>query len=150
MIIDFAPFKASAGLEVEDVAKRLADYGFHAPTVSWPIHDTIMPEPTESESKEQLDRFIEALTMIRQEIKDIETGKADRKNNVLKNSPHTLKVITSDTWDKPYSRQQAAFPAPWTRERKYWPTVGRIDGAYGDRNLICSCPPMEDVIASQD
>jgi len=150
MIIDFAPFKASAGLEVEDVAKRLADYGFHAPTVSWPIHDTIMPEPTESESKEQLDRFIEALTMIRQEIKDIETGKSDKKNNLLKNSPHTLKAITAEKWDRPYTRQQAAFPATWTREKKYWPTVGRIDGAYGDRNLVCSCAPMEDIIASQD
>jgi len=150
MIIDFAPFKASAGLEVEDVAKRLSDYGFHAPTVSWPIHDTIMPEPTESESKEQLDRFVEALRMIREEIRDIESGKADKKNNVLKNSPHTLKVITADKWDRPYTRQQAAFPAPWTVNQKYWPTVGRIDGAHGDRNLVCSCPPMDDIIASQD
>lgn len=149
MIIDFAPFKQTAGLAVEDVAKRLADYGFHAPTVSWPIHDTIMPEPTESESKESIDQFIEALKMIREEIREIESGKADKLNNVLKNSPHTLKSITSDKWDKPYGREKAAFPAPWTREKKYWPTVGRIDGAYGDRNLVCSCPPMDDLIKNQ-
>eukprot|EP01114_Cavostelium_apophysatum_P003367 TRINITY_DN1319_c0_g3_i1.p1 TRINITY_DN1319_c0_g3~~TRINITY_DN1319_c0_g3_i1.p1 ORF type:complete len:1010 (-),score=304.66 TRINITY_DN1319_c0_g3_i1:65-3094(-) len=149
LILDFAPFKATADVGVEDVAKRLADYGFHAPTVSWPIHDTMMPEPTESESKEEMDRFVEALRLIRQEIKDIETGKADKKNNPLRNAPHTLKSVTSDNWTRPYTREQAAFPAPWTRKQKFWPSVERIDGAFGDRNLICSCPPMEDLIANQ-
>jgi len=150
MIIDFAPFKDSTGVGVEDVAKRLSDYGFHAPTVSWPIHDTIMPEPTESESKEELDRFVWALRKIREEISDIETGKSDKLNNPLKNAPHTLKVVTAEKWERPYSREVAAFPAPWTKNNKYWPTVGRIDGAYGDRNLVCTCPPIEDLIAAQN
>jgi len=148
MIIDLSPFKV-AGIEAEDVSKRLADYGFHAPTMSWPIHDTMMAEPTESESKQTIDQFCDALLSIRSEIKAVEEGKVDKVNNVLKNSPHTLKLIMSDKWDKPYTRQQAAFPSLWVRKNKYWPTVGRIDGAFGDRNLICSCPPMEDLVAKQ-
>jgi len=141
-ILDFAPFK-TADVSVEDVAKRLIDYGFHAPTMAWPIHDTLMIEPTESEPKEELDRLVEALISIRQEIRDIEEGKADRQNNVLRNAPHTVKVVTSDKWDRPYSREKAAFPDPRLRSSKYWPTVGRIDSVYGDRNLICTCPPLE-------
>jgi glycine dehydrogenase len=138
-IVDTRAFKASAGIEVEDIAKRLMDYGFHAPTVSFPVPGTLMIEPTESESREELDRFCEAMLAIREEIREIETGKADAKNNLLKRAPHTAAVITADVWDRPYSRQRAAYPAPWTREHKFWPTVGRIDGAYGDRNLVCSC-----------
>jgi len=144
MIIDVSHFKQSANIDVEDVAKRLADYGFHAPTMSWPIHDTMMAEPTESESKKELDRFCDALLQIREEIKEIESGKADKNNNVLKNSPHTLKAVLSDNWNRPYSREKAAFPTLATRISKYWPTVGRIDGAYGDRNLMCTCPPVTD------
>jgi len=147
-IIDISPFKA-VGVEVEDVAKRLADYGFHAPTVAWPIHDTIMPEPTESESKQELDKFCDALISIREEIRQIEQGKIAAKDSALKNAPHTLKSVTVENWNKAYTREQAAFPTVWTKKSKYWPTVGRIDNAYGDRHLVCTCPPMEDIIASQ-
>jgi glycine dehydrogenase len=140
-IIDTRPFKQSAGVEAEDIAKRLMDYGFHAPTVSFPVIGTLMIEPTESESKEELDRFCEAMLAIREEIREIEEGTADRANNLLKNAPHTLQAIAADAWDRPYSRERAAFPTPATRDHKSWPTVGRIDGAYGDRNLIC-CIPM--------
>jgi glycine dehydrogenase len=118
------------------------DYGFHAPTVSWPVAGTLMVEPTESESKEELDRFCDAMAMIRSEIRDIAAGKGDKTNNLLKNAPHTAAVVTSDAWDKPYSRESAAFPAPWTKENKFWPAVGRIDGVYGDRNLFCSCEAL--------
>jgi len=147
-IIDISPFKA-VGIEVEDVAKRLADYGFHAPTMSWPIHDTIMPEPTESESKQEIDKFCDALISIREEIRHIEQGKISAKDSPLRNAPHTLKSVTTDKWTKSYTREQAAFPTPSTKKSKYWPTVGRIDNAYGDRHLVCTCPPMEDIIASQ-
>ena len=142
-ILDLRQWK-DAGIEVEDVAKRLMDYGFHAPTISWPVAGTMMVEPTESEPKHELDRFCDALISIHAEIEAIATGKTDRKNNVLKNAPHTARQIASDKWDRPYSREQAVFPAPWTREHKFWPTVARIDNVYGDRNLFCSCPPLEE------
>jgi len=142
-IVDLRQWKA-AGIEVEDVAKRLMDYGFHAPTVSWPVAGTMMIEPTESESKEELDRFCDAMISIRTEIDAIVNGKTDRQNNLLKNAPHTALQIASEKWDRPYSREQAAFPAPWTREHKFWPSVARIDNVYGDRNLFCSCPPIEE------
>jgi len=142
-IVDLRQWK-SFGIEVEDVAKRLMDYGFHAPTVSWPVAGTMMIEPTESESKDELDRFCDAMISIRQEIDAITNGKADRQNNLLKNAPHSARQIASDKWDRPYSREQAAFPAPWTRDHKFWPAVARIDNVYGDRNLFCSCPPIEE------
>lgn len=141
-ILDLRQWK-SAGVEVEDVAKRLMDYGFHAPTVSFPVAGTMMVEPTESESKAEIDRFCDAMISIHGEIEAVASGKADRQNNVLKNAPHTAQQVVSDNWDRPYSRQQAAYPAPWTREHKFWPAVSRIDSVYGDRNLMCSCPPME-------
>ncbi|PYP14658.1 MAG: glycine dehydrogenase (aminomethyl-transferring) [Gemmatimonadetes bacterium] len=142
-IIDTRPFKQSAGIEVEDIAKRIIDYGFHPPTVSFPVAGTLMIEPTESESKEELDRFCDALIAIREEIREIEQGTQPRGNNVLTNAPHTLEDVIADAWDRPYSRERAAFPAVWTRQRKVWPSVGRVDGAYGDRNLVCVCPPVE-------
>jgi glycine dehydrogenase len=142
-ILNLAALKAEAGVEVEDVAKRLMDYGFHAPTVSWPVAGTLMVEPTESESKAELDRYCDALAMIREEVRKIARGELDKANNPLKLSPHTAQVVTSDTWERPYSRELAAFPAPWTRESKFWPAVGRIDGVYGDRNLFCSCEGLE-------
>jgi glycine dehydrogenase len=144
-ILDLRQWK-DAGIEVEDVAKRLMDYGFHAPTISWPVAGTMMVEPTESEPKHELDRFCDALILIHVEIEAIANGKTDRKNNVLKNAPHTARQIASDKWDRPYSRKQAAFPAPWTREHKFWPAVARIDNVYGDRNLFCSCPPLEESV----
>jgi glycine dehydrogenase len=142
-IVDLRQWK-NVGIEVEDVAKRLMDYGFHAPTVSWPVAGTMMIEPTESESKDELDRFCDAMISIHGEIQAIANGKTDRQNNLLKNAPHTTRQIASDKWDRPYSREQAAFPAPWTREHKFWPSVARIDNVYGDRNLFCSCPPIEE------
>jgi len=135
------------------VAKRLMDYGFHAPTVSFPVAGTMMIEPTESESKEELDRFCDAMLSIHAEMEAIADalataspsgGGQDRQNNLLKNAPHTARQIASDKWDHPYSREQAAFPSPWTREHKFWPAVARIDNVYGDRNLFCSCPAVED------
>ena len=143
MIVDFRPFKVSCGIEVTDVAKRLMDYGFHAPTVSFPVAGTVMIEPTESESKAELDRFCDAMLQIREEIREIENGTADKMNNVLKNSPHTAHCIISDNWSYPYSREKAAYPLDFVRETKVWPTVRRVDDAYGDRNLICSCLPVE-------
>jgi len=143
-ILDLRPCK-SAGVEVEDVAKRLMDYGFHAPTVSWPVPGTIMIEPTESEPQHELDRFCDAMISIRAEIEAIRNGAADPKNNVLKNAPHTAEQVTADKWDHPYSREQAAYPATWTRVHKFWPAVARIDSVYGDRNLFCTCPPMEEI-----
>lgn len=143
-IVDMRPFKATAGIEVEDIAKRIIDYGFHPPTVSFPVAGTLMIEPTESEPMSEVDRFVDALLAIREEIREIESGLADREQNVLKGSPHTLTEVVADNWDRPYSRERAAFPAPGLRERKSWPTVGRVDSAYGDRNLVCVCPPMED------
>ena len=142
-IIDLRQWK-SAGIEVEDVAKRLMDYGFHAPTVSWPVAGTMMIEPTESEPKHELDRFCDAMITIHAEIEAIANGKQDRQNNLLKNAPHTARQIASDKWERPYSREKAAFPAPWTREHKFWPIAARIDNVYGDRNLFCSCPPVEE------
>ena len=135
--------KETANIEAEDVAKRLIDFGFHAPTMSFPIPGTLMIEPTESEPLEELDRLVDALITIRQEIKEIEEGKADKSNNVLKNAPHTSAVVMSDKWDRPYSREKAAFPVASVKKNKYWPAVGRIDSVYGDRNLFCACPPIE-------
>ena len=143
-IIDIRPLKEKAGIEVEDVAKRLIDYGFHAPTMSWPVAGTLMIEPTESESLKELDRFCEAMIKIREEIAEIEDGKASIENNILKNSPHTAKVLISESWDHDYDRARAAYPVSSLYDKKYWPPVGRVDNVYGDRNLICSCPSMED------
>ncbi|HEU5262138.1 MAG TPA: aminomethyl-transferring glycine dehydrogenase [Gemmatimonadales bacterium] len=142
-IIDTRPFRQSAGIEVEDIAKRIIDYGFHPPTVSFPVPGTLMIEPTESESKEELDRFCDALISIREEVRDVEQGTQPRGNNLLTNAPHTLEDVIADQWDRPYARERAAFPASWTRAHKVWPAVGRVDGAYGDRNLVCVCPPVE-------
>ena len=141
-IINLAALKEEAGIEVEDIAKRLMDYGFHAPTVSWPEAGTLMIEPTESESKSELDRFCTALSMIRAEVRQIAAGEFDKTNNPLKQAPHTAQAVISDRWNRPYSREIAAFPAPWTRDNKFWPAVGRIDGVYGDRNLFCSCDAL--------
>ncbi len=143
-IIDLRPLKAASGISEEDVAKRLMDFGFHAPTMSFPVAGTLMIEPTESESKIELDRFIDAMILIRQEITAVESGDMDATNNPLKHAPHTLRDIIEEDWDRPYSKEQGAFPAPWLIEAKYWPTVNRVDNVYGDRNLICSCPPLED------
>ncbi|HZH40353.1 MAG TPA: aminomethyl-transferring glycine dehydrogenase [Gemmatimonadales bacterium] len=142
-ILDTRPFKQSAGVEVEDIAKRIIDYGFHPPTVSFPVAGTLMVEPTESEPKVELDRFCDALIAIRNEIREIERGEADREDNLLANSPHPLADLLADEWKHPYSRERAGFPSAATRAHKVWPTVSRIDGAYGDRNLICVCPPIE-------
>jgi glycine dehydrogenase len=142
-ILDLRSLKKTAGIEVEDIAKRLMDYGFHAPTISWPVAGTMMVEPTESESKEELDRFCDAMIAIRQEIAEIEAGKVDREDNLLKNAPHTAESLLVGDWQHPYSRERAAYPAPWTREHKFWVAVGRIDSAFGDRNFVCSCQPME-------
>src|SRR4029077_12645881 len=139
-IIDLRDAKRDAGIEVDDVAKRLMDYGFHAPTTSFPVIGTLMIEPTESEPKAELDRFCEAMIGIREEIAEIEAGKADRANNVLKGAPHTAEVLTADEWDRPYSRHHAAYPMPWVRAHKFWPAVGRVNHVYGDKNLVCSCP----------
>ncbi len=141
-IIDCRPFKKSAGVEAEDIAKRLMDYGFHAPTMSFPVPGTLMIEPTESEPKGELDRFCDALIAIRGEIAAIEAGTSDRANNPLKHAPHTAAAVTASEWHHPYSREQAGFPAAWLRDHKYWPPVARIDNAYGDRNLVCTCPPL--------
>jgi len=141
-ILDFREWKTKAGIEVEDIAKRLIDYGFHAPTMSWPVPGTLMVEPTESESKAELDRFCDALISIHAEMEAVAAGTLDRQNNPLKNAPHTAWVVAADKWDRPYSREQAAFPSAWTREHKFWPAVGRVDNVYGDRHLICSCLPV--------
>jgi glycine dehydrogenase len=143
-IFDLRPLKDATGVDVEDIAKRLMDYGFHAPTISFPVAGTLMVEPTESESLAELDRFCEAMISIREEIAEVESGKADRKNNVLKNAPHTALQVTRTEWTRPYSREKAAFPSKWSRESKFWPSVARIDNVLGDRNFICSCPPIED------
>lgn len=142
MILDCRAFKQTAGIEVTDIAKRLMDYGFHAPTVAFPVAGTLMVEPTESESKEELDRFCDAMISIREEIRAIEEGRADREHNVLVNAPHTCAEVTADVWNYPYSRKEAAFPASWIAHNKFWPSVKRIDNAYGDRNLICTCPEV--------
>ncbi|WNG18663.1 aminomethyl-transferring glycine dehydrogenase [Cystobacter fuscus] len=145
-IVDLRPLKKTSGVEVEDVAKRLMDYGFHAPTVSFPVSGTLMIEPTESESQAELDRLCDALIAIREEIREIEDGRMPRDNNVLKNAPHTARVITAPEWNRPYSREKAAFPAPWVKEHKFWPSVGRLNNVLGDRKLVCSCPPIEDYL----
>ncbi|EDL41699.1 glycine decarboxylase, isoform CRA_b [Mus musculus] len=143
-ILDTRPFKKSANVEAVDVAKRLQDYGFHAPTMSWPVAGTLMIEPTESEDKAELDRFCDAMISIRQEIADIEEGRIDPRVNPLKMSPHSLTCVTSSCWDRPYSREVAAFPLPFVKpENKFWPTIARIDDIYGDQHLVCTCPPME-------
>ncbi|MGE8423554.1 MAG: glycine dehydrogenase (aminomethyl-transferring), partial [Sphingobacterium siyangense] len=143
MILDCRGFK-NFGIEVADIAKRLMDYGFHAPTVSFPVAGTLMVEPTESESKAELDRFCDALVAIREEIAAVEAGDVDQANNVLKHAPHTASVVTADEWDRPYSRQTAAYPLEYVRERKFWPSVGRVNDSQGDRTLICSCPSIEE------
>ncbi|TVP54948.1 MAG: glycine dehydrogenase (aminomethyl-transferring) [Gemmatimonadales bacterium] len=143
-ILDLRPFRKSAGITEEDVAKRLIDYGFHAPTMSWPVAGTIMVEPTESESLAELDRFCDALISIRAEIQQIEMGIMDRDDNPLNNAPHTQQMVVADEWEHPYTREQASFPAAWSRVFKFWPSVRRVDNAYGDRNLVCACPPIEE------
>ncbi len=147
-IVDPRGLKAATGVEVEDIAKRLMDYGFHAPTISFPVPGTLMIEPTESESKAEMDRFIDALIAIRGEIDDIARGTSPKDDNPLKHAPHTLEVVLSDDWSRSYSREKAAFPLPYVRERKFWPAVSRVDGAYGDRNLVCSCPPIEEYVSA--
>ena len=148
-IVDLRPFKKSAEIEAEDVAKRLMDYGFHAPTMSFPVPGTIMIEPTESEDKAELDRFCDALLSIRQEIRDIEEGKMDKKNNALKNAPHTQAMVVTSDWNKPYTREQAAFPMYYVTQNKFWPSVARVNNTYGDRNLICTCEPIESYMEAE-
>jgi glycine dehydrogenase len=143
-IIDLRPAKKTSGIDVNDVAKRLMDYGFHSPTMSFPVVGTLMVEPTESESKAELDRFIEAMVLIRKEIQDVENKKVDAQNNPLIHAPHTATTLLAEKWDRPYSRETAAYPAPWLKANKFWPPVSRVDNAYGDRNVMCSCPPIED------
>lgn len=150
LIIDISPLKKSAGVEAEDICKRLMDYGFHAPTQSFPIANTLMIEPTESESLPELDRYIDALISIRQEIRDIEEGRLDKKDNMLKNAPHTMEHCMANEWTHPYSRETAAYPLPYLREKKQWPTVGRVDGGYGDRNLVCACEPISSYAEEDD
>jgi len=146
MIFDLRPLKQASGVDELDVAKRLMDYGFHAPTVSFPVAGTVMVEPTESESKDELDRFCDAMISIRGEIQAIIDGKADRADNVLKNAPHTASACAGDEWTHRYSREQAAFPLPFVRAHKHWPSIGRIDNPYGDRNLMCACPPIAEYV----
>jgi glycine dehydrogenase len=143
MILACADFKREAGIDVADIAKRLMDYGFHAPTTSFPVVDTLMVEPTESESKAELDRFCTAMISIRGEIDEIIAGKADKKDNVIKHAPHTARAVVTGNWDRSYSREKAAFPLPWVRDNKFWPSVARVDNVYGDKHLICACPPIE-------
>jgi glycine dehydrogenase len=143
MILDCRQFKAEAGITEADIAKRLMDYGFHAPTLSFPVHGTLMVEPTESESLQELDKFVSALKSIWKEIMEIKDGKADKEDNVLHNSPHTVKVLTANEWTHAYDRQKAAFPLKWIVENKFWPSSGRIDDGYGDRNLVCICDPID-------
>nr|HPI41252.1 glycine dehydrogenase (aminomethyl-transferring) [Pseudobdellovibrionaceae bacterium] len=143
-IIDLNPLKKLTGVDVTDVAKRLMDFGFHAPTMSWPVIGTLMIEPTESESKEELDRFIEAMIQIHKEAMSLTNGGSNSENNPLKNAPHTSFMLLKTEWDHPYTREQAAFPLPWVKKSKFWPPVGRVDNAYGDRNLVCACPPLTD------
>jgi glycine dehydrogenase len=135
-ILDVRPLEQTAGVKAEDIAKRLMDYGFHAPTMSWPVPGTLMIEPTESEPKAELDRFVEAMIKIRAEIAEIEAGRVSRENNLLVNAPHAADVVLADKWDRPYSREEAAFPAVWVRQAKFWPTTSRVDNVYGDRHLV--------------
>jgi glycine dehydrogenase len=142
-ILDLRPIKETTGVTAEDVAKRLMDYGFHAPTMSFPVPGTLMVEPTESESLAELDRFCTAMISIHQEIEAVGRGEVKAEDSVLRHAPHTAEVVTSGNWERPYSRETAAFPASWVRDRKFWPAVARIDNVYGDRNLFCICPPIE-------
>jgi glycine dehydrogenase len=142
-ILDVRPIKDACGISAEDVAKRLMDYGFHAPTLSFPVAGTLMVEPTESEPMGELDRFIDAMIAIRAEIRAVEEGRVDRDDNPLKNAPHTAAMVMAETWAHDYPREQAAFPVPSLKRQKYWPQVGRVDNVYGDRNIMCSCVPME-------
>jgi glycine dehydrogenase len=143
MILDCRNFKTEAGITEADIAKRLMDYGFHAPTLSFPVHGTLMVEPTESESLQELDKFISAMKSIWNEIEEIKNGKADKEDNVLHNSPHTVRVVTANEWNHPYDRRKAAYPLNWVVENKFWPAVGRIDDGFGDRNLVCTCDPID-------
>lgn len=141
-ILDLRPLKAATGVTEEDVAKRLQDYGFHSPTMSWPVAGTLMVEPTESEDRAELDRFCDAMLAIRSEIDDIGSGRIQLDMSPLRNAPHTMDVILDDKWNRPYTREVGAYPAPWVRANKFWPTCGRVDNVYGDRNLVCTCPPL--------
>ena len=143
-ILDLRPLKRDHNISDEDVAKRLIDYGYHAPTMSFPVPGTLMIEPTESESKRELDQFCDAMILIKKEIQDIIDGKLDKNDNPLTNAPHTAQFVSNDNWDHAYSRTQAAYPAKWLKEHKYWPSVGRVDNAYGDRNLVCTCPVIDE------
>jgi len=149
-ILDLREFKASAGVTEADVAKRLADYNFHAPTMSWPVAGTIMVEPTESEDKPELDRFCDAMIAIRGELAEIENGTLSKEDNMLKGAPHTAAAVMADEWTRPYSRTRAAFPVASLRQAKFWPTTSRVNDTYGDRNLVCSCPPLEVFIEDED
>jgi glycine dehydrogenase len=144
LIIDFRSIKQSIGIEVEDVAKRLMDFGIHAPTMSFPVAGTMMIEPTESEDLKELDRFIDAMLKIREEIREVETGKYPKENNVLKNAPHTAEEAISENWDFPYTREKAIFPLESIKNNKFWVSVSRVDNSYGDRNLVCSCLPISE------
>jgi len=148
-ILDVRHFKKSAGVTVEDIAKRLADYGFHAPTMSWPVSGTLMIEPTESETLAELDRFVDAMKAIRSEIRQIEEGRVGVEESALRHAPHTVGELTADDWSHPYSREMAAYPREWIRKRKFWPAVGRVDNAYGDRHPVCSCAPIQDYAEAQ-
>jgi glycine dehydrogenase len=150
MILDCRSFKQTADISEIDIAKRLMDYGFHAPTVSFPVHGTLMIEPTESESLQELNKFVSAMVNIRSEITEIEKGNADKTDNVLKNAPHTSDTVTANQWIHKYDREKAAFPLKWIRENKFWPFVSRVDDAFGDRNLICSCQPIDDYRKNMD
>ena len=143
LILDCNDFLKTAGIPVIDIAKRLMDYGFHAPTVAFPVHGTLMVEPTESEPLYEIDRFIDAMHSIREEIREIEEGKADKDTNLINGAPHIMSAVTAEEWDKPYSREKAAFPTYHVKVDKYWPTVGKIDDGFGDRNLVCNCEPIE-------
>jgi len=142
-ILDLRPLKAATGVTEEDVAKRLQDYGFHSPTMSWPVAGTLMIEPTESEDLAELDRFCDAMLSIRAEIDDVGSGRVAIEDSPLRNAPHTMDDLVSEKWDRPYSREVGVYPAPWIRTNKFWPTCGRVDNVYGDRNLVCTCPPLE-------
>jgi glycine dehydrogenase len=145
MILDCREWKKE-GVEVGDIAKRLMDFGFHAPTTSFPVVDTLMVEPTESESKAELDRFVDAMIAIRGEIEEVISGKVDKKDNILKHAPHTAKAVVTSDWTRGYTREQAAYPLPWVRENKFWPAVARVDNVYGDKNLVCACPPVDSYV----
>ena len=149
-ILDLRPLKASTGVTEEDVAKRLQDYGFHSPTMSWPVAGTLMIEPTESEDLAELNRFCDAMLSIRAEIDDIGTGRILIEDSPLRNAPHTMDDLCSEKWDRPYTREVGCYPAPWIKANKFWPTCGRVDNVYGDRNLVCTCPPIESYMDAED